>query len=63
MMNQRSSNEKQTNMYRTKLRADVVPQPEGAEDKIYRIYTADMRLCPTLQDDITSSEETYIANS
>ena len=63
MMNQMSSNEKQTNMYGTKLRADVVPQPEGAEDEIYRIYTADMRLCPTLQDDITNSEKTYIANS
>ena len=47
MMNQRSSNEKQTNMYGTRLQVEVVSRPEGAEDQIYRIYTADMRLCPT----------------
>ena len=46
MMNQRSSNEKQTNMYGTRLQVEVVPQPEGAEDQIYRIYTADMQLFP-----------------
>ena len=64
MMNQRSSNEKQTNMYGTRLQVEVVPRPEGAEDQIYRIYTADMRLCPpSLQDDITNSEKTYIANT
>ena len=63
MMNQRSSNEKQTNMYGTRLQVEVVPRPEGAEDQIYRIYTADMRLCPTLQDGITNSKKTYIANS
>ena len=50
-MNQSSSNEKQTNIYYgTRLQVEVVPQPEGAEDQIYRIYTADMQLCPTLQD-------------
>ena len=63
MMNQRSSNEKQTNMYGTRLQVEVVPRPEGAEDQIYRIYTADMRLCPTLQDGITNSEKTYTAGS
>ena len=63
MMNQRSSNEKQTNLYGTRLQVEVGPQSEGAEDQIYRIYTADMRLCPTLQDGITNSEKTYIANS
>ena len=62
-MNQRSINEKQTNIYGTSLQVETVPQPEGAEDQIYRIYTADMRLCPTLQDGITNSEKTYIANS
>ena len=63
MMNQRSSNEKQTNLYGTRLQVEVWPQSEGAEDQIYRIYTADMRLCPTLQYGITNSEKTYIANS
>ena len=62
MMNQRSSNEKQTNMYGTRLQVEVVPQPEGAEDQIYGIYTADMRLCPpsVQEDGITNSEKTYI---
>ena len=59
MMNQRSSNEKQTNMYGTRLQVEVVPQPEGAEDQIYSIYTADLQLCPTLQDSITNSEKIY----
>ena len=64
MMNQRSSNEKQINMYGIRLQVKVVAQPEGAEDRIYRIYTADMRLCPpSLQDDISNSEKTYIANT
>ena len=63
MMNQRSSNKKQTNLYGTRLQVEVWPQSEGAEDQIYRIYTADMRLCPTLQDGITNSEKTYIVNS
>ena len=64
MMSQRSSNEKQINMYGIRLQVKVVAQPEGAEDRIYRIYTADMRLCPpSLQDDITNYEKTYIANT
>ena len=64
MMSQRSSNEKQINMYGIRLQVKVVAQPEGAEDQIYRIYTADMRLCPpSLQDDITNYEKTYIANT
>ena len=50
-------------MYGTRLQIEVVPRPEGAKDQIYRIYTVDMRLCPTLQDEITNSEKTYIANS
>ena len=63
MMNQRSSNEKQTNLYGTRLQVEVGPQSEGAEHQIYRIYNTDMRLCPTLQDGITNSKKTYIANS
>ena len=64
MMSQRSSNEKQINMYGIRLQVKVVAQPEGVEDQIYRIYTADMRLCPpSLQDDITNYEKTYIANT
>ena len=59
MMNQRSSNEKQTNMYGTRLQIEVVPQPEGAEDQIYRIYTADMQLCPRLQDDHQLRKDIY----
>ena len=32
----------------TRLQVEVVPRPERAEeDQIYRIYAADMRLCPT----------------
>ena len=51
MMNQRSSNEKQTNMCGTRLQVEVpclqTTRARAAEDQIYRIYTADMRLCPT----------------
>ena len=59
MMNQRSSNEKQTNMYGTRLQVEVVPQPEGADYQTYSIYTADLQLCPTLQDSITNSKKIY----
>ena len=50
---------RRTCMVPDRLQVEVVPQTEGVEDQIYRIYTADMQLCPTLQDDITNSEKTY----
>ena len=40
---------RQTCMVPDRLQVDVAPETEGAEDQIYRIYTADKQLCPTLK--------------